>query len=141
VWLLEECFRIPFTRVRFGVEPIVGLVPVLGDLLGVVGGLPILAAALRRRLPLRVVLVMTVNLLFDAVVGSVPVAGDVFDLLWKANRKNLELLEDPARLRAMLREAGSRVGLLVVLALALCAILALVLVALLVAAEWTWGAR
>ena len=133
--LLEECFRLPGTRLRFGVEAVVGLVPGVGDLLGLLGGLPILLEALRRRSSWRVLLFMTVNLLLDAVLGSVPVVGDAFDLVWKANRKNLTLLEDPTALRAVLNEARSKVAILVMVAFVLGVILALLLLSILFAIE------
>jgi hypothetical protein len=135
VHLLEECFRLPGTRLRFGLEAIVGLVPGVGDLLGLAGGLPILLEALRRRASWRVLLFMTVNLLVDAVLGSVPVVGDAFDLVWKANRKNLTLLEDPAALRGVLREARSKIAVLVLVAFVLLVVLAVVLAGLLWAVE------
>lgn len=130
VYLLEDCFRLPGTRLRFGLEAVVGLVPALGDLLGLVGGLPLLVEGMRRRLPLRVLLAMAVNLLLDAVLGSVPLAGDAFDLLWKANRQNLRLLEQPAALGTVLREAGWKLAVLVGAVAGVCAILALGLAAL-----------
>jgi len=130
VYWLEECFRIPFTQTRFGLDALLGFFfPGVGDAAGIVAGIPILLAALRRRHPWRVVLVMTVNLLLDATIGSIPLFGDVFDLVWKAQRKNLVLLEDPQALAAVLREAKGRFVWLAVAAV----ILALAIVALLAA--------
>jgi uncharacterized protein DUF4112 len=127
VYLLEEMFRVPGTQLRFGLEPLLGLFPGAGDVAGLVVGVPLVVAAVRRRLPLKVILVLLVNLLLDASVGAIPVVGDAFDFIWKSQRKNLRLLEDPTAVNAVLREAGVKVGGLLAAAIVLLAILALVL--------------
>jgi hypothetical protein len=126
VYWLEECFRIPFTGTRFGLDALVGFFfPGVGDAVGIATGVPILLSALRRRHPWRVLLVMTVNLLLDATIGAIPLFGDVFDLFWKAQRKNLMLLEDPRAVDAILHEAKGRfVWLAIAAVLLLVAIVA-----------------
>jgi hypothetical protein len=128
VYWLEECFRIPFTQTRFGLDALLGFFfPGVGDSVGIATGVPILLSAVRRRHPWRVLLVMTVNLLLDATIGAIPLFGDVFDLFWKAQRKNLVLLEDPRALDAILHEAKGRFAWLAVIAVVLAlAIIALV---------------
>lgn len=93
------------TRITFGLDVVLGLVPVVGDFAGLLCGLPILVVAVRRRRPFVVLLAMTANALVDAVVGSIPILGNLFDLFWKAHQKNLELLQDPGSLALVLREA------------------------------------
>ena len=127
-WLLDEAFRLPFTRIRFGFDFLFGLVPALGDFVGMALGLPILVMAVRRRLGWRVLVVMLVNMLLDAVLGVVPIAGNLFDLFWKAHRKNLRLLKDPAALGEVLREAGWKLAALAALVVILGATLLAVLV-------------
>ncbi|HXU68287.1 MAG TPA: DUF4112 domain-containing protein [Polyangia bacterium] len=74
-------------------DPILGFaLPGVGDVIGSVLGLYVVGVALRRRLPLVTVARMLVNLGVDGIVGAVPVAGDLFDVAWKANRKNVRLL-------------------------------------------------
>ena len=97
--------RIPGTRLSFGLDVIFGLLPVVGDFAGLLCGVPLVITAIRRRLPFAVILVMMANLLVDAVFGVVPLLGNLFDLLWKAHRKNLELLRQPEDLGRVLREA------------------------------------
>jgi hypothetical protein len=90
---LDTVFRVPGTKIRFGLDPILGaLAPGLGD--AVTGGLGtyLFFVALRRGVPLGVIARMALNVLIDTVVGSVPVVGDVFDVAWKSNAKNLELI-------------------------------------------------
>jgi hypothetical protein len=132
--ILEDLVRIPFTRITFGLDVVLGLLPVIGDFAGLLCGIPLVAAAIKRRLPFRVVLVMLANVLVDAVFGSVPVLGNLFDLLWKAHRKNLELLKHPDALADVLREARGKLAALV----AIVSILAIALVFLLAAFFWLY---
>jgi hypothetical protein len=91
---LDDALRIPGTRLGIGLDAVLGAIaPGLGDALGGLASLAVLATALRRRVPTVILMRMLVNIAVDVVVGAVPVAGDVFDALWKANRKNLELVE------------------------------------------------
>jgi hypothetical protein len=111
---LDDRFRVPGTKYRFGWDFILGLVPGLGDFVGLVLGLPIIAAAVRYRFPKMVILAMSVNVLFDAVLGTVPIAGNIFDFFWKAHHKNLRLLRDPKALSAIVEEAGWKLKVLTI---------------------------
>ncbi|HVR34952.1 MAG TPA: DUF4112 domain-containing protein [Methylomirabilota bacterium] len=91
--LLDEAFRVPGTRIRFGLDGLVGLVPVLGDITTGLFSFYIVRQAVSFGVPGRTVSRMILNVLVDVVAGSVPLAGDAMDVLWKANRKNLKLLE------------------------------------------------
>lgn len=91
--LLDEAYRVPGTRVRFGWDAIAGLVPGIGDLITGLFGLVILYHAFRMRVPAVIVARMTINLALDLAIGLVPFAGDVADIFWKANTRNLALLE------------------------------------------------
>jgi len=127
VFWLDERFRIPFTRVRFGLDAILGVVPGLGDVAGALLGLPILVSGIKRRLPFSVLLLMTVNVLLDVVIGSIPIAGDLFDVAWKVHRKNLLLLERPEEMTEVLREARWKlVGLIGALFILVVSLLTLV---------------
>jgi hypothetical protein len=89
--LLDNQFVIPGTNIRFGLDSLAGLVPVVGDFLG----LALSAYVYKRLSELGVGRVtkarMIVNILIDAGVGTVPIAGDVFDVAFRANKRNLEL--------------------------------------------------
>ncbi len=90
--LLDEAFRIPGTRIRFGLDALVGLVPGIGDVLAGLFSLLIPLAAWIRGLPYVALLRMAANLGIGVLVGSIPVLGDAFDVAWKANRRNYRLL-------------------------------------------------
>ncbi len=91
--LLDEAFRVPGTRIRFGCDAVIGLIPWAGDLLSAGFGLVILFHAHRMRLPAVVLVRMVMNLAIDLTIGLVPFAGDVADIFWKANTRNLALVE------------------------------------------------
>ncbi|MCP4203302.1 MAG: DUF4112 domain-containing protein [bacterium] len=127
--LLDSAVRIPFTRITFGLDVILGLVPIVGDFAGLMCGVPILVVAVRRRRPFGVILAMLANALLDAVVGSIPLLGNLFDLFWKAHQKNLQLLQEPGSLALVLREAWWKLaGLIAVVALLLILAVYLVVV-------------
>ena len=94
--LLDETFRVPGTNVRFGWDPIVGLVPWAGDLVTALVSCAILVQAHQMRIPRVVQLRMLLNIMVDVLVGVVPFVGDVADVFWKSNTKNFALLEHHA---------------------------------------------
>lgn len=117
---MDNRFRIPFTNIRFGVDFLIGLVPVAGDVLSLsISGLLVLAMV-RYGASGRVLLMMLGNILLDAVAGSVPVLGDIFDLAYKANRRNFELYR---KYKNEGRHKGSGCGLVLIALLALGLIL------------------
>ena len=91
--LLDSAFRVPGTNMTFGLDPILGLIPGLGDLTTPLFAALLLVHAVRLRIPRVVQLRMLINAAIDLVVGVVPIVGDFFDVGWKANVRNLALLE------------------------------------------------
>ncbi len=89
---LDSQFSIPGTNIRFGLDAILGLFPAIGDLLPSLASLYILFAAARYGVSRATLLRMAMNIAFDFAAGSVPVAGDVFDVYWKSNDRNAALL-------------------------------------------------
>jgi hypothetical protein len=97
--LLDDAVLVPGTRFRFGADAIIGLfLPVAGDAVTGLGSVVILIAAWRARVPTVTLARMVMNIGIDATVGSIPVVGDAFDVVWKANRANIELLNRHAKL-------------------------------------------
>jgi hypothetical protein len=91
-WLLDSSIPIPGTRFTVGLDALIGLFPFIGDLLGVVASSYILAQANRMGVGRAILARMAFNVAIEGVVGIVPIAGDVFDAAWKANQKNVRLL-------------------------------------------------
>jgi hypothetical protein len=93
VELLDQRFRVPVVGIRFGWDAVLGLIPGLGDALGMLLGFGLVLEAIRLRARWRVIAQMALNLWLDAVVGAIPVIGDVVDFFTHANRRNLDLLQ------------------------------------------------
>jgi hypothetical protein len=91
--LLDAALRIPGTNWRFGIDPLLGLVPGLGDALGALLGAYGILVARRLGAPAAIQGHMLLNLSFDLVAGIVPVVGDALDFAFRSNRRNLALLE------------------------------------------------
>ncbi|MEX2015297.1 MAG: DUF4112 domain-containing protein [Candidatus Hydrogenedentales bacterium] len=95
--LLDSKFAIPGTNFRFGLDPILGLIPGVGDAVSMALSAYIISQAQRLGLPRHVMARMVLNVLIDGLIGSIPLVGDVFDVLFKANRRNLKLLGIPPK--------------------------------------------
>ncbi|MES2709364.1 MAG: DUF4112 domain-containing protein [Verrucomicrobiota bacterium] len=91
--LLDTFLKIPGTNIRVGLDPIIGLIPGVGDAISTFMGSVILADALRRGLPGPLVLRMGGNMLINAAVGAIPVVGDLFSAWFRSNSKNHALLQ------------------------------------------------
>jgi hypothetical protein len=93
VRFLDDGFTVPGTKFRVGFDAILGLVPPIGDVVTTASSVALLWVAWKRELPYPVMARMVGNLAVDAIVGAVPILGDLFDLVFKANRRNLDLIE------------------------------------------------
>ena len=91
--LLDEAFRVPGTNLRFGWDPIIGLVPWVGDVITAVVGCAIVVQAHQMRIPRVIQLRMLLNIGIDVLIGVVPFLGDAADVFWKSNAKNFAMLE------------------------------------------------
>ncbi len=99
-WLLDNSIRLPVVGYRIGLDPIVGLIPGIGDALGAALSGYVVVQGARLGASRAVLLRMAVNALIGVLVGVIPFLGDIFDAVWKANERNVRLLErhldDPA---------------------------------------------
>jgi hypothetical protein len=94
--LLDTAFPVPGTSARFGLDPILGLIPGFGDLVAPLFTLGLILQARDIGVPGVVLFRMIANVAIDTIVGLVPLAGDLFDFAWKSNIRNLALLEQHA---------------------------------------------
>lgn len=94
VYWLDDFIRIPGTKLGIGLDPIIGfLIPGAGDAVTGAGSIGLLFVALQERLPTIVFMRMCMNILVDTVFGLLPFVGDAFDLVWRSNKRNLDLIE------------------------------------------------
>jgi hypothetical protein len=132
--MLDELVAVPGTSQRVGIDPLIGLIPVVGDAVAAGVGLWVIGEAARFGVPRIVLGRMVVNLLLDLAIGAIPLLGDLYDVAFRSNSRNLALfrrhaLDPDASTR---REQGFFIGLLALL----IGIVWLLLTA--VGAIWTW---
>lgn len=92
--LLDSRFEIPGTGIRFGLDPLLSLIPVLGDLITLLISSMLIYTMHRHGASRKVVIKMMLNAGFDTVVGAIPLAGTVFDVFYRSNERNLRLLKE-----------------------------------------------
>ena len=119
---LDDSIPVPGTTYRVGVEPIVGLIPGVGDFFGVTVSAYVVLRAADLGVSKTTILRMIINLIIDGVLGSLPIVGDLFDIVWKANLRNIAIVEAEILKNAPLKSskvfvAGAAIALIVVLAL------------------------
>lgn len=136
-WLLDSSIPIPGTKWTIGIDALIGLIPFLGDLIGVLLSSYILTEAGRMGVSKTVLARMGFNVAVEGLVGIIPFAGDVFDAAWKANQRNVRLLNDWAE-RPQKAEKSSR-GFLAAVALGLVLLLVLCMTAAFFLARWLWS--
>lgn len=118
--LLDNVITIPGTQIGFGLDPILGLIPIGGDFLGIMFSSYIILEAARLGVSRATLGKMVLNVIVDGLVGAVPVLGDFFDFTWRANTNNIKLLEDYLKFPSQQKSAdgwfifGVLVGLLLI---------------------------
>ena len=90
---LDNSIKIPGTNQKIGIDAIIGLIPILGDFIGVIFSTYIMYSGIKMGVPSKIAQKMAANIAIEFVLGSIPIIGDIFDALWKANKRNVELIE------------------------------------------------
>lgn len=93
-WLMDEKFRLDRGRFRFGLDPLINLIPFLGDIIGFAVSFMLVLVMWRNGASRKVVMLMVINVILDTTIGAIPVVGHVFDFFFKANTKNILLLRE-----------------------------------------------
>lgn len=128
--IMDAAVQIPGTRKRIGLDAAIGFVPGIGDAVAALISTWILFSAVRHRIPLKIIFRMLWNVVIDLTIGVVPVAGDVFDIFFKENLKNVDLLiANRDRRRAPM--APIEIALLVFAIVAILTIISLIMIVLL----------
>ena len=91
---LDELTKIPGTNQKIGIDAIIGVIPILGDFIGVVFSTYIMYSGIKMGVSSKVLTKMAANIAIEFIIGWIPIIGDVFDILWKANKRSVELIED-----------------------------------------------
>lgn len=91
---LDDSIKIPGTNQKIGIDAIVGIIPILGDFIGVIFSTYIMYSGIKMGVSSKIVKKMATNIAIEFVIGSIPIIGDIFDALWKANKRNVELIEE-----------------------------------------------
>lgn len=93
-YLLDEKFRLPGTNFRFGLDPILNLIPYAGSFTGLILSAALVLTMARHGASSRIVTLMAINVFLDATIGSIPIIGQIFDFFYKANTRNIQLLRE-----------------------------------------------
>jgi hypothetical protein len=133
--LMDSQFRLPGTKFRFGLDPILGFIPVIGDLGSFAVSAALIFTMARHGASRKVIILMVLNALLDTIIGSIPLIGNLFDFAYKSNERNVRLLQ---RHYAEGRYQGKGTGLLVGLSVVLVALLFLLGWGLWKAVYWLW---
>ena len=135
--VMDEAVPVPGTKIKFGLDAVLGLIPGIGDLGSAAVGAYILRAGARLGVPTIVLVQMLLNLLIDAAIGVIPIVGDYLDVLYKANAKNARLVEEAVANRETAARA-SWFKLIAVMA-AFAVIVAGGIVGTVFLAKWAWN--
>ena len=136
--LMDNLITIPGTKVGVGLDPILGLLPIGGDFLGIILSCYIVVEAARIGVSRATLGRMVVNIIVDGLVGAFPMLGDLFDFAWKANTLNIQLLEEHLKSPGQTQKADKWFILALVAGLLLIAIILVILPIIVI--RWLWQA-
>ncbi len=93
-YLMDEKFRLPGTNFRFGIDPLINLIPIAGDISGFVVSSMLVLSMARYGVSRKVLIMMCLNIVLDSTIGAIPIIGHIFDFTYKSNSRNIKLLKE-----------------------------------------------
>ncbi|RYY06492.1 MAG: DUF4112 domain-containing protein [Sphingobacteriaceae bacterium] len=132
-YLLDEKFTLPGTKFKFGLDPIINLVPVAGDISGFLVAASLVWVMARHGISRKVLILMVLNIMLDTIIGGIPFIGQVFDFYYKSNTRNIKLLKEHYQEG---KHEGSGTGVLVMVFIVLLVFFALFLYFLYYVLQW-----
>lgn len=139
--LMDEAVGLPGTRFRFGLDPVLGLIPGFGDVISALLSAWIVVGALRHRVPALKIIRMVFNILLDMLVGEVPLVGDLFDFAFEENVMNMRILMQYRNRRLPPKKLSEVMGTVAVIVLVIMGISILSLAALIAGVIWIAAQR
>ena len=135
-YLMDEKFRLPGTNFRFGLDPLLNLIPLVGDLSGFAVSAVLVATMAKHGASRKVIILMVINIILDTTIGAIPIIGQIFDFAYKSNTKNNKLLKDHYQEG---RHTGSGNGVIAIVLILLFILLGLMVYAIWNLSAWFFG--
>ncbi len=135
-YLMDDKFRLPGTKFRFGLDPLMNLVPIAGDISGFIVAAALVWVMAEHGVSRKVLILMLLNIFIDALIGAIPFIGQVFDFYYKSNSRNIKLLKEHYEEG---KHQGKGTGVLVIVFLILLVFFAVFLFLMYKVASLIWG--
>ncbi|MGI4804276.1 MAG: DUF4112 domain-containing protein [Janthinobacterium lividum] len=133
--LMDDQFKLPGSNFRFGLDPIINLIPFVGDISGFIVGAALVLVMAKNGVSRKVVILMVMNICVDALIGGIPLIGNVFDFYYKSNSRNIKLLKEHYEEG---KHQGSGTGVLLAVFIVLFLLFAGFLYLMFLVAAWVW---
>ncbi|MEO8795932.1 MAG: DUF4112 domain-containing protein [Daejeonella sp.] len=134
--LMDNQFKIPGTNFRFGLDPLLNLIPVVGDLSGFAVSAMLVATMAKNGASRKIVILMLINIIIDTTIGAIPIIGNIFDFAYKSNAKNIRLLKEHYQEG---KHQGKGTGTIVLIVVVLLAFLILITFLMYKLTAWFFG--
>jgi hypothetical protein len=134
--VMDDNFRVPGTNFRFGLDPILNFIPFAGDLSGFIISAALLYIMAKNGASRKVLILMSLNIAIDAIVGAIPLVGQVSDFYIKANTRNIKLLKEHYQKG---KHTGNGYGIIVILLIVLFVVMAAVVYVSYIALHWLFS--
>jgi hypothetical protein len=131
--VMDDKFRVPGTNFKFGLDPIMNIIPIAGDVSGFIVAAALLFVMAKNGVSRKVLILMAINVGIDVTIGAIPLIGQLFDFYFKANTRNIKLLKEHYQEG---KHTGSGKGIIIILLIILLAFMAAIIFASYKALQW-----